>query len=63
MKKKLSSRKWWIGLASAVTGVAVFITNTGTANKIGGLVLAVGGVVAYILGESYVDASNKEEKK
>lgn len=61
MRKKLKSRKWWLGLSSSVTGVIVLLANQATANKVAGLILAVGGVVAYILGESYVDAAKKGE--
>ncbi len=61
-KQKLTSRKLWVAIAGLVSGVLIALKTDGaTADTIGGLVLALGSVVGYIVGEGLVDASNKGE--
>ena len=61
-KQKLTSRKLWVAIAGLVSGILIALkTDAATADTIGGLVLALGSVVGYIVGEGLVDASNKEE--
>lgn len=57
-KTKLSSRKFWALLASFIAGVVVLVTGNDPTTTVGGCVMAFGAVVAYILGESWVDAAN-----
>ena len=57
-KQKLSSRKFWAAVAGFVTAVLVaFNIESGTVEQITAIVTAGGVLVAYILGESVVDAN------
>ena len=57
-KQKLSSRKFWAAVAGFVTAVLVaFNVESGTVEQITAIVTAGGVLVAYILGESVVDAN------
>lgn len=56
-KTKLSSRKFWVAIAGLVVGViAIFSPQTDT-SQISGVIMALGSVVAYIVGEGLVDAA------
>lgn len=60
-KQKLTSRKFWV----AVTGLAISImtllgTDKDTQTQVTALIMAGASVVAYIVGEGLVDASNKD---
>ena len=61
-KRKLSSRKLW---AAAVGFVTALLTAFGvsdlTAEQVVTVVSALGVLVSYIIGESAVDASTKQE--
>ena len=66
-KQKLSSRKFWAAVAGFVTAIMVaFRVENGTAEQITAIITAGGVLVAYILGESAVDANrdygNGEDK-
>jgi uncharacterized membrane protein len=73
--QKLSSRKFWVALSGLVIGVlALFGVNSNTTQQVSGVIMALGSVIAYIVGEGLVDASatgtsapeeteNSEEKK
>ncbi|MBR7146352.1 MAG: hypothetical protein IKD11_01360 [Oscillospiraceae bacterium] len=60
-KRKLTSRKFWAMVAEFV---AMLIIAFGVAEeiavKITALILAGGGIIAYILGESAIDAAGVE---
>ena len=60
-KRKLTSRKFWAMVAELV---AMLIIAFGVAEeiavKITALILAGGGIIAYILGESAIDAAGVE---
>lgn len=57
-KQKLSSRKFWAAVAGFVTAVLVASNvESGTVEQITAIVTAGGVLVAYILGESVVDAN------
>ena len=58
-KKKLTSRKLWMAVAGFVTGVALLFTAGATEETITGCVMALGSVVAYIVGEGLTDAAGK----
>lgn len=58
-KKKLTSRKLWMAVAGFVTGVMLLFTAGATEETITGCVMALGSVVAYIVGEGLTDAANK----
>lgn len=60
-KRKLSSRKFWAAVASAAISIfAAFGVDDLTSQQITAVISAVGSLVAYILAESYVDASKKD---
>ena len=65
-KQKLSSRKLWAAVAAfAVAVCALFGIDELTVERITALIGAVGVMIAYIIGESCVDASreNNNSKK
>lgn len=59
-KRKLTSRKFWLAVASFGVGVYLLVTQGCTAELISGLILSLGSAVAYIVGEGIVDAENKD---
>lgn len=60
-KKKLTSRKWWMGLAGAVSGLIIaFAGAPETAQKVAGIILAAASVVGYIIGEGLADSGTTE---
>lgn len=57
-KKKLTSRKFWLAIAGFAAGiVSLFRPGTDTA-QITGVWMALGSVVAYVVGEGLVDAAD-----
>ena len=61
-KQKLSSRKFWAALAGFVTALLVALNyNELTIQQVTAIISAAGILVAYILGESYVDANRKDD--
>lgn len=57
LTSKLTSRKFWIALAAFITGVlALFKVDSNTTTQIGGVIMSLGAVIAYIAGEGFVDA-------
>ena len=58
-KRKLSSRKFWLAIATFVAGLLIYFgKSTDEANEVSGLIMAGGAVIAYILAEGWIDASN-----
>lgn len=58
-KRKLTSRKFWAAVAGFVSGLIVaFGAAEATATQVTGLILSAGSIVAFILGESQIDAAN-----
>lgn len=56
--KKLTSRKFWMALAGLIVGIlALFSVDGNTATQISGVIMSLGSVIAYIVGEGLVDAS------
>lgn len=59
MKKKLTSRKLWLAIAGLVVGIlAMFGVDANTTQQISGVIMSLGSVVAYIVGEGLVDAAS-----
>lgn len=55
---KLTSRKFWSGLVGMATGLAlIFGADENTAQMIGGVVLELGSILAYCMGEGIADAA------
>ena len=58
LKEKLCSRKFWLAVAAFVCSVgALFGLSESIAAQITSMITAGGVVVAYILGESIIDAN------
>ena len=58
-KRKLTSRKLRLAVAGFITGTVLLFTNGATETNITGCIMALGSVVAYIVGEGLTDAANK----
>ncbi len=57
MKEKLMSRKFWVAIASMVSGlIMMFGVGESTAQIIAGSVVTIGGAVGYMIAEGVVDA-------
>ncbi len=57
-KQKLSSRKFWVAIVGFITALCVaFGVDEMTAQQVAGVVTAGGVLIAYILGESYIDGN------
>lgn len=60
-KKKLSSRKFWAAVVGFVSAILIALNYTELQIEQVAAVITAGGVlVAYILGESYVDGKREE---
>lgn len=60
-KRKLTSRKWWIAVAVfVVAAMVLFGVESGTAEKVGALIMLAADVVGYTLAEGLADAGHKE---
>lgn len=54
---KLTSRKFWMALAGFIVGAVGFLKNPTTdAEAITNLIMALGSILAYCIGEGLVDA-------
>lgn len=61
-KRKLTSRKLWLAVAGFITGAVLLFTGGATQENITGCVMALGSVVAYIVGEGLTDAANARKE-
>lgn len=60
-KRKLTSRKWWIAVAAfVVAAMMLFHVDSGTAEKVGALILLAADVVGYTLAEGLADQGHKQ---
>ena len=60
-KRKLTSRKLWLSIASFVAMLIIAINgNEGSAQQISALIMAGATVIGYVIGEGLADAGNKE---
>jgi len=55
--QKLTSRKLWVAVAGLVAGIITLVQPGTDTSQITGVILALGSVVAYIVGEGLVDAA------
>ena len=61
-KRKLTSRKLWLSIASFVAMLIIAINgNEGSAQQISALIMAGATVIGYVIGEGLADSGNKEE--
>lgn len=57
-KKKLSSRKFWAAVVGFVSAILIALNYTEMEiEQVAAIITAGGVLIAYILGESYVDAN------
>ena len=57
-KRKLTSRKFWMSLASFISMLLIFFKySETTASEVASLIMAGASVVAYIIGEGLADSS------
>lgn len=62
--RKLTSRKLWAMIANFTSMMLVFFNcPESQATQIAALIIAGGGIVAYILAEGFADGSNAIEQK
>lgn len=60
-KRKLTSRKLWISIASFVSLLIVALGySEGTASQVVALIMAGASVIGYVIGEGLADAGNKK---
>lgn len=60
--RKLSSRKFWVALAGlAISIMLLFGVDKTETELVGGVIMAFGSVVAYILAEGWIDASREKD--
>lgn len=58
MKKKLTSRKFWLALTNFITMLLVaFGVGQETSTQVAAIIMAGASVIAYILGEGMADAA------
>lgn len=61
-KRKLTSRKFWLAIASFVTMFIIYFTgDSEKAEKISALIMAGATVIAYIIGEGLADSKQPSE--
>ena len=61
-KRKLTSRKFWISIASFVALLIVALGySENTATQVTALIMAGANVVGYIIGEGIADAGNSKQ--
>ena len=62
--QKLTSRKFWSAIVAVITSVCViFGVEDITMEQVTALVMAIGALIAYILGEGFVDAANAKSSQ
>lgn len=58
-KRKLTSRKFWIAVATLVSGLVIAFRGTSeTAETISGCIMAAASAIAYAIGEGLSDSSH-----
>jgi len=63
-KRKITSRKLWVAGIGLVSGIlTLFKVDAKTVETIAGLLLTLGSVIAYIVGEGLVDAANVKQNQ
>ena len=60
-KRKLTSRKFWLSIASFVTMLIIYFTGDAeNAEKVSALIMAGATVIGYVISEGLVDKESKE---
>lgn len=65
LKRKLTSRKFWIAVAGLVSGIVMFFSdNEQLGNRVAGVFVMVADIMAYIWNETSIDIERiKGEEK
>lgn len=59
-KRKLTSRKFWLAVASFVSMLLIALgRDAETAQTVTGLIMAGASIIGYVIGEGLADAGNK----
>jgi uncharacterized membrane protein len=59
--RKLTSRKFWVAVVGFVTALLVaFNVDAGSIEQVTSIIMSFASLIAYVLAEGFVDASNKE---
>lgn len=61
LKRKLSSRKFWVCICGLVSAMLALFRLSGSAGQVTALLMALGSVVSYLLSEGWVDAAAAEQ--
>lgn len=62
-KRKLTSRKFWVSIATFVTMILIFFNvDKGTSEQVAALIMAGATIIGYVVGEGLADGLNKEDK-
>lgn len=60
--RKLTSRKWWLAVATFIVATMImFKVDKTTAETVGAWVMYLGAVFGYTIGEGLADAGHKDE--
>ena len=60
-KRKLTSRKLWLSIASFVAMLIIAINgDKGSAEQVSALIMAGATIIGYVIGEGLADSGNKE---
>lgn len=60
-KRKLTSRKLWLSVASFVSMLIIAINgDEGSAQQVSALIMAGASIIGYVIGEGLADSGNKE---
>lgn len=63
-RRKLTSRKFWMSVVTLITGlIMAFGGDDGTAETVGGCIMAAASVVAYTIGEGLADGASASNGK
>lgn len=63
LKKKLTSRKFWMAVAGFVTGIIIALNGSAeVAETVSGCIMSGASVIAYIIGEGLADSANSGDK-
>lgn len=59
--RKLTSRKFWVAVIGFVTALLVaFNVDAGSIEQVTSIIMSFASLIAYILAEGFIDATNKE---
>lgn len=62
-KRKLTSRKFWLSVASFVSMLMVYFGSSDSqATQVASLIMGGATIIAYVIGEGLADSGHPEEK-